>query len=224
MKQENKTKKIKQPWPTKDAMEQVYSMKLWGDNNSEFYSGVGSHRPEIVDPYVDVLISFFTSFPSPLEVCDLGCGDFNVGQHLVKHTKKYIAIDIVSDLIAHNKEKFTADNLEFHCLNIAADVLPSGDCALLRQVLQHLSNSEIQSILSKLTNFKYVILTEHVPNGDFIPNKDIISGQGIRIKKQSGVHLLAPPFNFEVKEERQLVSIELNGGKERIITTLYTIF
>ncbi len=223
-KQENKTKKEKLPWPTKDAMEQVYAMKLWGDNNSDFYSGAGSHSPEIVDPYVEVLISFLTSFPSPIVVCDLGCGDFNVGKHLVKHTKKYIAVDIVSELIVHNQENFEEENLEFHCLNIAEDNLPSGDCALLRQVLQHLSNAEIQSILKKLTNFKYVILTEHVPDEDFIPNKDIISGQVIRIKKQSGVNLLAPPFNFKVKEERQLVSIKLKGGKGRIITTLYTIF
>ena len=65
-------------------------------------------------------------------------------------------------------------------LDIAADYLPSGDCALLRQVLQHLSNAEVQNILRKITGFKYIILTEHLPNGDFIPNKDVISGQGIR--------------------------------------------
>lgn len=219
-----KNKSRKNPWPTKDAMEQVYAMKLWGDNKSDFYSGVGSHHPEIVNPYLETLTSFLTSFKNPLVVCDLGCGDFNIGKELVKYTKKYVAVDIVTNLIAYNKEKFKAENLEFHCMDIAVNDLPSGDCALLRQVLQHLSNTEIQSIVSKLTHFKYVILTEHLPEGDFTPNKDIISGQGTRLKKQSGINLLAPPFNLKIKEEKQLVSVSLKDRQGVIITTLYTFF
>ena len=223
-KNESGSSKIKKPWPTKDAMEQVYANKLWGDNKSDFYSGSGSHQPEIVNPYIDVVISFLTSFKSPLVVCDLGCGDFNVGKELVKHTAKYVAVDIVADLIKHNKEKFKTENLEFHCLDIAVDNLPLGDCALLRQVLQHLSNAEILSIVSKLSGFKYVILTEHMPEGDFVSNKDIISGQGTRLKKQSGIKLLAPPFNFKVKEEKQLLSVALDDGQGVIVTTIYEIF
>ncbi len=223
-KEKNETKKIKKPWPTKDAMKQVYEKNLWGGNASDFYSGTGSHHPEIVDPYIAVVTSFLRSFKNPLTVCDLGCGDFNVGTALVRHTKKYVAVDIVTELIARNKEKFAAKNLEFHCLDIAVDDLPSGDCALVRQVLQHVSNAEVQSILNKLTDFTYVILTEHVPEGDFVPNKDIISGQGIRLKKQSGLDVLAPPFNFKVKEEKQVLSVVLNDNRGVIETTFYKIF
>lgn len=219
----NVTKRVKKPWPTKDAMEQVYEKNLWGTNTSDFYSGAGSHHPEIVNPYINVLTSFLTSFKSPLAVCDLGCGDFNVGKDVVKFTKKYVAVDVVTGLIEHNKERFKEENLEFHCMNIAEDKLPLGDCALLRQVLQHLSNAEVERIVKKLSNFKYVILTEHLPSGDFTPNKDIISGQGIRLKKQSGLNLLASPFNFKVKKEKQLLSVHLNDFKELIVTTLYEV-
>ncbi|WP_459210811.1 methyltransferase domain-containing protein [Aquimarina rhabdastrellae] len=217
-------KKIKKPWPTKDAMEQIYEMNLWGGNAVDFYSGSGSHDPEIIIPYISAISDFLTSFKHPLVVCDLGCGDFNVGKELVKHTQKYIAIDIVTVLIKRNRKMFKASNLEFHCLDIAVDEIPSGDCVILRQVLQHLSNTEVQNIVNKLADFKYVILTEHIPNGDFIPNKDIISGQGIRLKKHSGLNLLAPPFNLSIKEEKQLVTINLNNQKEIIQTTLYELF
>lgn len=220
----NKSKTIKKAWPTKDAMEQVYELHLWGKNATDFYSGFGSHYPEIVKPYVKVVNSFLTSFEKPLTVCDFGCGDFNIGKEFVKYAKKYIAVDIVSDLITHNKKKFVADNLEFFCLDIASDDLPSGDCALVRQVLQHLSNTEVKSVVRKLSAFKYVILTEHLPIEDFIPNKDIISGQGIRLKKQSGLYLLAPPFNFKVKEEKELFSFKLEAGKGVLVTTLYEVF
>ena len=220
----NGRKGIKKPWPTKDAMEQVYYMKLWGDNDSEFYSGVGSHHPEYIHPYIDALSSFLTSFETPLVVCDLGCGDFNVGIELVKHTKRYVAVDIVAELIKRNMETFKEENLEFYCLDIASEGLPSGDCAILRQVLQHLSNNEVQSIINKLIDFKYVILTEHIPEGDFTPNKEIISGQGIRLKKQSGLDLSTPPFNFKVQEELHLLTVPSKHSKGIIVTTLFKMF
>jgi SAM-dependent methyltransferase len=220
---ENGIRRIKKPWPTKEAMKQVYKMKLWGGHHSDFYSGIGSHLPEMVNPYIDVVTAFLASFKSQLTVCDLGCGDFNVGSNLVKHTKKYVAIDIVSDLIERNTEKFKEENLEFLCLDIAVDDLPSGDCVILRQVLQHLSNTEVQGILKKLNDYKYIILTEHIPECAFVPNKDIISGQGIRLKNQSGLNVLAPPFNFKVKGETQLLSLVLDGEEGVIVTTLYVV-
>nr|WP_299175262.1 class I SAM-dependent methyltransferase [uncultured Allomuricauda sp.] len=217
-------KKMKKPWPTKKAMEQIYEAKLWGDNGSNFYSGEGSHHPELVEPYVHVLQSFLKSFENPLTVLDLGCGDFNVGAQLVGHTKRYIAVDIVEDLIHFNNKKFRNPNLEFHCLDIAKDDLPTGDCAILRQVLQHVSNAEIKNIVDKLYDFKYVVLTEHLPHGDFSPNIDIISGQGIRIKKQSGVDLQAAPFYLRVKEAKQLLSLESPDYNGRLVTTLFKMF
>ena len=220
----SKSKSIKQPWHTKDAMEQVYANKLWGDNNTKFYSGEGSHLKEIVNPYIEVVSSFLKLFKEPITVCDLGCGDFNIGKQLVQFTKQYLAVDIVKPLIDYNKEHYNTQNLDFLCLDIAKDELPKADCVIIRQVLQHLSNTEIQSIAIKLKAFKYVILTEHVPSGNFTPNMDIISGQGIRLKKKSGLNLLASPFNFNVQSEKELLSVELEHNKGVIVTWLYQVF
>ncbi|MDG1147621.1 MAG: class I SAM-dependent methyltransferase [Crocinitomicaceae bacterium] len=219
----NLSKPKKKPWPTKKAMEQIYTMKLWGDDGTAFYSGDGSHHANLVDPYIACLRTFLDAFEEPIVLCDLGCGDFNIGKKLVEHTKEYVAVDIVSELIAYNSSEFKSENLRFRCLDIAVDDLPPGDCAVLRQVLQHLSNAEIQRVISKLSQFKYVILTEHIPNGEFIPNKDIISGQGIRLKKQSGLSLLQAPFLFQVKKEQELLAVNLGSGKGIVVTTLYTI-
>jgi hypothetical protein len=216
--------KAKNPWPTKAAMTQVYDMKLWGGKTFDFYSGAGSHNPEIINPYLDALVRFLESFSTPLVVCDLGCGDFNIGSQFVKFAKRYIAIDIVESLIDRNKKLYKANNLEFQCLDISKDELPSGDCIILRQVLQHLSNEEIQRIVLKLYAYKYIVLTEHVPLGDFNSNKDIISGQGIRLKQNSGVNLLESPFNLKIKEKKILGEHILENNKGRIVTTLYHLF
>ncbi|WP_405251745.1 class I SAM-dependent methyltransferase [Dokdonia sp. Asnod3-C12] len=224
MSKDNLSVKSKKPWPTKKAMEQVYDLKLWGAGISDFYSGEGSHHPEIVVPYVEAVTAFLSSFEEPLAVCDLGCGDFNIGSKLVPYAQKYTGVDIVEDLIAHNKTTFKNEGLAFKCLDIATEVLPEGDCVILRQVLQHLSNREIASVVDKLASFKYVILTEHLPEGDFTPNQDIISGQGTRLKKNSGVQLLMSPFNMKVMQERELSVTHPTDGKGRIVTTLYTMF
>ena len=139
-------------------------------------------------------------------------------------TKHYIAIDIVPKLNKRNIDTFKFENLEFLCLDIAVDDLPKADCVIIRQVLQHLSNAEVQSVVEKLKTYKYVVLTEHLPDFEFEANKDIISGQGIRLKKQSGIDLLDSPFNFKVKEEKQLLKIPLEKGKGVIVTTLYEVY
>ena len=216
-----KPQKVKTAWPTKAAMSQIYENNLWGGNPAEFYSGEGSHDPVLVSPYIDVISNFLQSFETPITVCDFGCGDFNVGKELVEFAEHYHAIDIVPSLMEHNQAKFQLPNLTFHCLDVAMDELPSGDCALVRQVLQHLSNQEVHQILEKLSRYRYVIITEHIPSGDFEPNKDKISGQGIRLKQNSGIDVLAAPFHWKVNEVKQLLSLELGNGRGRIVTILY---
>ncbi|EDP72394.1 hypothetical protein FBALC1_14872 [Flavobacteriales bacterium ALC-1] len=204
-------------------MNQIYGLKLWGGKDFDFYSGYGSHDSKITKPYLDTVISFLKSYNNTLTVCDLGCGDFNIGRHLVKHSKTYIAIDIVEDLINRNKEIFQAHNLEFKCLDISKDELPKADCIVLRQVLQHLSNEEIQHILNKISQYKYLILTEHIPNGNFEANKDKIASQGIRLKQNSGVDLLEEPFNLNVKSSEIINKVLLDNDKGRIVTVIYTL-
>ena len=218
------SKKPKQPWPTKAVMNQIYDQKLWGGKDFDFYSGEGSHDPKIVNPYLNSVISFLKVHNNSLEVCDLGCGDFNIGKHLSPFTKKYIAVDVVEDLITRNKKLYQETHLEFACLDISKDELPKADCIILRQVLQHLSNAEILDITKKLTAYQYIILTEHLPTDEFTPNKDIISGQGIRLKQNSGVNLLEPPFNLKIKNQKVLNNYVLDNKNGCITTILFTTY
>lgn len=216
------SKKRKIPWPTKAVMEQIYEQRFWGGKDSDFYSGEGSHNSKIIQPYIDALTRFLKSNNSQLTVCDLGCGDFNVGKALFPYTKIYIGIDIVEDLIERNKQLFKADHLTFKCLDISQDDLPKTDCVIIRQVFQHLSNQEIQQILDKLSVFKYLILTEHIPVGKFTPNIDIIANSQNRLKYNSGVDVLAEPFNFKVKKIQVLNEVVLDNNS-RITTILFTL-
>lgn len=205
-------------------MEQVYKLGLWGVGMSAFYSGTGSHNTEVVEPYLKVIQQFLRMDDGNLSVADLGCGDFNIGSKLVAECKEYKAVDIVPDLIAHNQRHFKSNNLTFACIDLAKDELPSADCAILRQVLQHLSNREIKLVTKKLQQYQYILLTEHLPDHHFEANKDIISGQGIRLKKNSGVDLLAAPFNLTPKSTTELLRVKSPVFKGVIVTTLFEMF
>lgn len=214
---------MKKAWPTDKVMVQIYEQNLWGTNGSDFYSGEGSHNISISQPYIAAVKRFLHSFETPLIVCDLGCGDFNIGKNLVPFCWQYNAVDIVPELIKRNKLKFQFPNLYFHCLDIAKDNLPAGECVIIRQVFQHISNAEINAVLRKIKGFKYLILTEHIPTGRFEANKDKISSQGIRLKQNSGVDVLQPPFSLSIKSKKELQSCELGGRKGIIKTVLFEL-
>jgi hypothetical protein len=152
---------------------------------------------------------------------DLGCGDFNIGSQLVGETKSYIACDIVPELITHHRSKYLNSNLQFFEVNMINDVLPEGEVVTIRQVLQHLNNKQIGQVIPKLAKYKYLILTEHLPNGEFEPNKDKDTGPDIRTAINSGVVLTSPPFNLKTKETKILCEVKLPKGN--IQTVLYTM-
>ncbi len=205
---------------TRSVMSSIYSNKSWGGKTHDFYSGAGSHAKNVIEPYIKCISEFLESFEPKLDVCDLGCGDFNVGKNLVNSANNYIGIDIVPELIKRNQMLFQNDKLKFSCLDIVTDHLPQADCILVRQVLQHLSNNEISQVTTKLKGCKYVIVTEHLPDGDFVPNKDKSTGAGIRLSRGSGVVLTAPPFDLKPVSQKELLRIKYKKGQ--IVTYLYS--
>lgn len=207
---------------TKKVMSEIYEKKRWGGRQKDFYSGSGSHSRKVVQPYIKTISSFLKDYENGLIVCDLGCGDFNVGKNLVPYSKRYIGIDIVDDLIERNKKLFVSEKLEFHCLNIVTDNLPKGDCILVRQVFQHLSNEEIKKVVEKIEKFKHIIITEHIPKGEFVANAEKSTGAGIRLSNNSGVVLTEPPFNMNPERSTELLRIKYR--KALIVTTHYQNF
>lgn len=212
--------KVKQRWPTKKVMQQIYELHLWGGEDVDFYSGAGSHDVEIVGPYVQAVVSFLKTFEKPPMIVDLGCGDFNIGKEFVQFAQRYLACDIVPELIERNKAKYVSDNLAFLCIDIAREELPDGEVVILRQVLQHLSNDEVKQVVDKLGQYRFIILTEHVPSGEFEPNLDILSGQGIRLKRKSGLDLFHEPFNLNCTQHELMVTHVCHDGKGIIKTWL----
>jgi SAM-dependent methyltransferase len=201
----------------------VYEQSIWGHKaDGGFFSGNGSHTPEVVSPYVRAVCEFLASFAEPPSVVDLGCGDFNVGRQIRPLCGQYVACDVVPALIARNQRLFAEMQVDFRCVDIVGDELPDGRVAFLRQVLQHLRNDQILSVIQKLKKFNYLVLTEHLPMRDrFVPNREKPTGPGIRLGVRSGVVLTAPPFNLPFQSKLNVCAVVEQFSL--ISTTIYQL-
>ena len=210
---------------SREVFSEIYRRGIWGHSRdgSRFYSGSGSHESKIVDGYVDAVETFISSLSQAPNVVDLGCGDFTVGRKLRHLCDRYIACDIVKELIDYNKSKYVDLAVDFSCIDIAQDDLPPGDVVFIRQVFQHLSNAEISSTVLKIREtYSYIVLTEHLPlQKNFTPNKDKPSGADIRTSIGSGIVLTDDPFNLDYIE--RFVIFQTQEEHSLIRTTVYRI-
>jgi hypothetical protein len=83
---------------------------------------------------------------------------------------------------------------------MTSTTFPSTELILIRQVLQHLTNGQIQNILKNIEASKWrrVLITEHVsnPENNRTPNLDLPSHTvRTRVALGSGVFIDKPPFN-----------------------------
>lgn len=211
-----------------DTFTAIYRRGDWGrshDRPDAFFSGFGSHDPKIVRPYVQAMEAFLTSYNPHLDVADLGCGDFAVGAQIRRYCGKYYACDVVQDVIDQHKIKYADHDVIFQVVDITKDGLPRADVALLRQVLQHLSNDDIGRVVPKLYQYRYIVFTEHLPVvEDFEPNLDKRRGMDTRLtlgEKGSGVVLIEPPFGLKVKSAKILCEADAAiGGVPGVVRTI----
>jgi len=194
-----------------DIFSEVYKKNTWGGDPGTFYSGSGTDHPNVV-LYIEHLVEFIKT-RKIASIAEIGCGDFTIMQEVLDRVNiHYTGADIVPELIRHHQEANGNDKRQFIQLNAAKDDLPHADMIIIRQVLQHLSNSDIEKILPKLSKYRYAYITEHLPVTDNVEyNLDKITGPHIRMRVNSGVFIDMPPFNcknvsvlFEYRQDDKL--------------------
>jgi SAM-dependent methyltransferase len=182
-----------------ETFREIYRTKAWGYNGAPFYSGEGSLGP-VLEQYCDLLVKFIRDHQVQ-SVVDLGCGDFAVGKRITEATSVlYTGVDVVPELIKHHMSKAVGPRVTFLCADITADPLPQGDLYLMRQVLQHLSNSEIAKALENLGSASRTLISEDVAIRPKWFNLDKSHGPDVRSYSGSGVYLDQPPFSLPVLE------------------------
>lgn len=164
----------------------VYEQYEWGTGESR--SGPGSTRARGADfrsDLVDLLSRFNVS-----SILDAPCGDFNWMRDLITAQRiSYVGVDIVEDLIATNRQRFSSASCRFECGDLTRDPLPKADLIFCRDCLVHLSDADIRAAINnfKQSGSRYLLTTSFV---DVQINVDVRTG-GFR-----ALNLQAAPFAF----------------------------
>lgn len=204
------------------VFDDIYRHKRWGGTD-EVCSGTGS-RGEAVEKYVELVVELVRR-ENISSIVDLGCGDFFIGRRIAEQIGgevSYLGCDVSPFLVDVLRKRPNLPNVSFECVDAAKDVLPAGDLCLIRQVLQHLSNAQINAILSRLTRYRIIVITEHLPEARFLLHKNLDKPHGpdTRLLDYSGVCLDAAPFNVALPAASLSVEAERIRGKAR--SYLYT--
>jgi SAM-dependent methyltransferase len=150
----------------------------------------GGASPEYTEKYRRFLHDFIKKYKIK-SVLDCGCGDWSFSRLIDWSGINYTGIDVVSSVIEENKKRYANGNISFIKADILlAEELPPADLAIIKDVLQHWSNSTILQFLPKLGRFKYVLFV----NSYAKVNHDCETGD------TRPLNLKAQPFNLKVKE------------------------
>lgn len=198
---------LSQDFLRKKIFKYIYDSGYWIDYNIESNqsrSGKGSNYKRSLF-LKNSLISFFKK-NKVKNIVDIGCGDFNWMNGLLNKIdyETYLGVDIVEKLICDNNKKFGNKKIKFLCKDIVKEDLnfiENCDFILIRHVLIHLKNKNINKVFKKINNinFKYLGVTS---DPKVAQNKDLKTEGRYR-----DINLLIEPFNlnknFEIINESE---------------------
>ena len=162
-----------------------YTDNLWG--NAESVSGPGSTLNSTIKLRSELHLLLAELGAKTL--LDAPCGDFNWTKDTDLRLEQYTGVDVVTDVIARNRNLYGNERTTFFVGDLTRDELPCVDVILCRDCFIHLS---YRHITAAVKNFKRsrstYLLTNTYPL--WRSNKNINTGD-FRF-----INLMLPPFNF----------------------------
>jgi len=144
------------------VFQKIFDDKSWGADSEGFASSGPGSRFVACEDYISYLEKFIIEH-SVKSIVDIGCGDWQFSQFVKWDGIEYIGTDCVQKLIDRNSEKFGSDNIKFvkHDAGKTENLLKS-DLYLIKDVMQHWKNDDINKFLSELKlqkSCKYILIT-----------------------------------------------------------------
>jgi SAM-dependent methyltransferase len=196
----------------------IYHENMWGGEKGEFNSGPGSDD-FVGTAYAQVIRDYIRKHQIK-SVVDIGCGDFRIARQFITDDIDYTGIDVVPSLIENNQRLYGKSNVRFLHIDATREPIPDADLCTIRQVLQHLSNEHIRSILDKCKHYPHLIVSEHILLGEgVIPNLDMQADWNTRIEMNSCVMLDEGPYHAKTELLLEVDPLFHNHPNSRIRTS-----
>jgi hypothetical protein len=171
--------------PMKALFTRIYRVRAFGGEISVSGPGSDLYQTEIIRREIPNLLKEFNI----KTLVDAPCGDFYWMRTMKLDLEKYIGVDIVTEIIAKNQQKYADKNRRFITLDITKDTLPQADMVLSRDALVHFSYKDIFSSVKnfKKSNLQYLLTTTFTETTN---NRDVVTGSW------RPLNLLLHPFYF----------------------------
>ena len=141
----------------KDVFSGIYQSQRWGDGSyAKPLSGEGS-VPELAAPYVEFVQNVINKFEIK-SVLDCGHGDWSMWRDFKFEGIDYLGFDVADGLSEKVTASFGSANRRFQQTDFCYSELPEVDLLMSKDVLQHLSNGDVQRFLRNISNQKYLII------------------------------------------------------------------
>ena len=146
---------------------------------------------------------------------DCPCGDWNWMQHVDLSSIYYIGADVVSEIIASNKERFSRHNIRFEEIDITRQTPPQCQIILCRDLLFHLTIEDQICAMNRfrLSGAKY-ILTTTFPW--LTENTDLTSEEKGLCWGWRMINVELPPFNLKNPMEKIVESAQCKNREVRM--------
>lgn len=145
------------PVTNNQAFSKIYDRHIWKGRS---LSGPGSDAERTRE--FRALLATFMKDHHVQSVVDLGCGDWSYSQLIDWTGIRYTGVDTVDSVVEKNQRLYAKANISFLCRDAAQQDIPPADLIIVKEVLQHLPNKDVQTILSKLPAFRYALLVNDV--------------------------------------------------------------
>lgn len=190
---------------------EIYKNNIWGNGIDIPLSGSGS-LPKNSEIYSQIVQEFISEYRID-SVLDIGHGDWQMWNKYRFENTKYMGIDVANNLSAQLNKKHGTSQIQFKQLNCVTEALPKADLLICKDVLQHLSNSDIEICLKKFTEFKYLILCNDIRNWNF---KNFIFRVRALLGIRSRISNLRSNRNFKLKHNLKN-NLDIKTGECRCI-------
>lgn len=169
----------------------IYEKGLWFEGDSK--SGRASGLPEtqrIARELARIRVKYQLQ-----SLVDLPCGDCHWQFAHNLGFSRYIGVDVVEEMIDRNKIAYASPERDFLQLNILEEGAPVGDIVLCRDLMIHLSNTQISSALRNLVknNTGYVAIST-APRTE--RNANIPTGASRCVNLEAEPFNLPPPIEY----------------------------
>jgi SAM-dependent methyltransferase len=152
------------------VFDKIYDNNVWG-----FGSGHGS-LPSVTKGYRKFIEKFLETHDIK-SVVDYGCGDWQFSRFINWKGAHYTGLDVAGRVIESNNQNFASGTVRFVVIDPSKKEVPSADLLITKDVLQHLTRSDVEDFLKHvLPRFKYALVTNCLlPEQDI--NRDISAGE-----------------------------------------------